>query len=88
LEAALIFLQISFPLVHELNDLRDRLPEDWAVKNEYPDLKQLSYMVFRGRYPGDWIEPDEADAAASVEQARGILESIQADLRLRGLPQQ
>jgi HEPN domain-containing protein len=38
LKAVLVLLEIEFPFKHDLDRLRDLLPEGWRVKSEYPDL--------------------------------------------------
>lgn len=53
IKAALIFLQTEFPFRHDLDLLRDLLPDDWALKETPTGLGALSAWAARGRYPGD-----------------------------------
>lgn len=84
LKAALCFLGIEFGKTHDLDALRNLLPDDCETRRRYPDLGALTIWAVQGRYPGDWPDATEADADAALEKARGVLESISGDLRNRG----
>ena len=84
IEALLVRYGIDFPKTHNLNALRNLLPADHRVVQEFPDLAELSAWVAEGRYPGDWPEPAEQDAQGAVTQARAILATITADLSSDG----
>ena len=56
IKSCLVFLQVPFPKTHDLNRLRDLLPEGWDVKEDFPDLAELSKWAAEPRYPGDVIE--------------------------------
>lgn len=79
LKAILVFLAIDFPRRHDLDALRNLVPNDWQVKTEQADLAALTEWAVEARYPGDWPDATEADARAAVEQARAVWESIHAD---------
>jgi HEPN domain-containing protein len=83
IKAVLVYLQIKFPKKHDLDALRNQIPDGWQIKIDYPDLSTLSEWAVEARYPGDWPEALEKDAQAATEQARGILLSIQTDLNAR-----
>jgi len=85
LKAALILEGIEFPYRHDLDALRNLLPEGWGVKREYPDLAELTVWAVEARYPGDWPEATLDDARHAVNQAGGVLESIAVDFRRRGV---
>lgn len=85
LKAALVLEGISFPFRHNLNALRDLLPAGWRVKDQYPDLSQLTVWAVEARYPGDWPEATREDADCAVLEARGVLESVVGDFRSRGV---
>lgn len=77
MKAVLVFLQIDFPLRHDLDALRNLIPIGWQVKEEHPDLADLTEWAVEARYPGDWPDATEADAARSaVQQARAVWESV------------
>jgi HEPN domain-containing protein len=80
IKAVLVFLQIDFPRTHDLDTLRNLVPDGWAFKADHPDLATLTEWSVEARYPGDWPEAVEADARAAVEQARAVWASVCRDL--------
>ena len=84
LKAIFVFLQVDFPFIHDLDRLRDRLPQGWEVKEKFPDLSQLSEWAVYARYPGDVIEPTRRDAEEALEQARGLYKTVLEELARRG----
>ncbi len=84
IKAIFVFLQVDFPFTHDLNRLRDLLPEDWTLKEEFPDLAGLSKWAVEPRYPGDVIEAAREDATSAVDQARKIFETTLNELKRRG----
>ena len=63
LKAVLVFLEIDFPRSHDLDVLRNLIPEGWRVHVEHPDLADLTEWAVEARYPGDWPEATQVDAA-------------------------
>lgn len=57
IKAALTLEKIRFPRTHDLDSLRDMLPDGWVVKNKCRDLSDLTEWTINARYPGDWPEP-------------------------------
>ncbi len=88
IKAIFVFLQVDFPFTHDLNRLRDLLPDGWTVKEDFPDLAGLSAWAVEPRYPGDLIEATRQDAETAVEQARNIYETALNDLKARGYKDQ
>ncbi len=84
LKAALIFLQIDFRRTHDLNVLRDLLPDSWQLKTAPPNLKDLNRWAVEARYPADMQEATEADASKAVEQARAVWTSVSTALTEHG----
>ncbi len=82
-EKALILLEIEFPFTHDLDRLRDLLPEGWRVKSERPDLADLTIWAIQARYPGDMPEVVEADARAALRTAEAIYQTIDEELHER-----
>jgi len=85
LKAALILEGVEFPYRHDLDALRNLLPDSWAVKVEYPDLAELTVWAVEARYPGDWPEATREDAQRAVAQARGVLDSVVRDFKRRNI---
>ena len=50
LRAALVLEGIDFPFTHDLNALRNLLPDSWPVR---ADLADLTGWVVQARYPGE-----------------------------------
>ena len=80
LKAVLVFLQIDFPRTHDLDVLRNLVPDGWQFKEVCPDLASLTQWAVEARYPGNWTEATGAEADTAVEQARIIWESISTEL--------
>lgn len=85
LKAALELDQIDYPYIHDLNALRELLPESWSVRVDHPDLTELSQWAVEARYPGDWSEATESDAFRAEAEARDVLNAIDTEFRRRGL---
>ena len=85
LKAVLVFLELDFPWTHNLDVLRNLIPEGWKVKEQHPELGELSGWAVQARYPGDWPDADQTDARSAVEQARAVWASVSADFAQRGV---
>ena len=86
LKSIFVFLQISFPRSHDLDALRNLLPEGWAAKMHGMDLSGLTEWAVESRYPGDWPESTQEDAESAVSQAREAFQIAVDDLASRGYP--
>ncbi len=84
IKAVLVFLQIDFPKSHDLDLLRNLVPDGWQLKLRHPDLADLTEWAIEARYPGDWPDSVEADARCAIRQARAVLESVYSDLVQHG----
>ena len=85
LKAALVFEGIRFPFTHDINRLRNLLPESWPVPGTHADLAEITEWAVDIRYPGDWLEPTLDDAARAESLAAMVCESIRSELVRRGL---
>ncbi len=85
LKAILVLVEIEFPKKHDLDALRNMIPEGWQVKLDHPDLAELSEWAVEARYPGNWPEAVTSDAHSAVKQAQAVWESVRFDLDRRGL---
>lgn len=79
LKAIFVLLNQEFPYTHDLDRLRDLLPDGWGVKTAQPDLADLSVWAVEARYPGDMPDVVEAEARAALQKATAIYHSILAD---------
>ena len=82
----LVFLQIDFPRRHDLDALRNLIPAHWQLKEEHPDLADLTEWAVEARYPGDWPDATQEDAHAAVHHAQTVWQSICRDLASHGFP--
>jgi HEPN domain-containing protein len=85
LKAALVLEGMDFPFRHDLDGLRNLLPSGWAVKQEFPDLAELTAWAVQARYPGDWPEATQEDARRAVALARAVFERVVEDFQRRGV---
>lgn len=51
LKAALVLERIEFPFTHDLDALRNILPDTWGVHQACPDLAELTEWAAESRYP-------------------------------------
>ena len=80
IKAALVFLQIDFHRSHDLDLLRNQLPDNWQIKTQCPDLAELTEWAVESRYPGDWPDATVEDAQRAFKQAQFIYTLITKDL--------
>jgi HEPN domain-containing protein len=87
LKAVLVYVQVDFPWVHDLDALRNLIPEGWTVRHGHADLAALSEWAVEARYPSRHAQdPTPDDARGAVEEAREVYESARNDLGIRGVP--
>lgn len=84
MKAVLVFFQIDFPRRHDLDVLRNLIPSGWHLKEEHPDLAELTEWAVEAHYPGDWLDATEEDALSAVQRARGVWQSVCRDLASHG----
>ena len=85
LKAALVLDEIDFPFSHDLDALRNVLPDSSPIRAAHPDLAELTEWAVETRYPGEWPEATEADATRAESQARAVHDSVVAEFRRRGI---
>ena len=85
LKAALVLEGIEFPYSHDLDALRNLLPDGWSVQADFPDLAELTEWSVEARYPGDWPEATQEEEARAEEQSRAVHNSVVADFKRRGI---
>lgn len=84
IKAGLVFLRRDFPLRHDLDGLRNLLPDDWQVRKQSLRLGTLTQWAIEARYPGDYPDATVGDALEAVRLARAVYDFIQGDLEFRG----
>ena len=84
IKALLVSKKADFPKTHDLDALRNLIPDGWQLKPDHPDLASLTEWAVEARYPGDWPEAVEGDARLAVEKARTVSASVEEDLMRRG----
>lgn len=76
LKAALMLEGIDFSYTHDLDALRNQVPDSWAIRETHSDLAELTEWAVEARYPGDWPDPTNADAESALSQARSLYQSV------------
>ena len=75
---------MDFPYIHDLDRLRDSLPEGWPVKKTHLDLAWLTECITESKHIEDWPKLTGGDASCALSVARGICGSMGAEFRRRG----
>ncbi|MBM2848636.1 MAG: hypothetical protein HW418_1578 [Anaerolineales bacterium] len=81
LKAIFVLLNLDFPYTHDLDRLRDLLPDSWRVKTAHPDLAGLTIWAVETRYPGDMPDLVEADAHEALNTAEAVYQIVADDLQ-------
>ncbi len=85
IKGVLVHLQIDFENIHDLMNLANLLPPDWALSSKPGALPELSIWAVKGRYPGDWPDATEEDAVRAVEIARLVVNQVLGHFARRGV---
>lgn len=85
LKAALILSGEPTAKIHDLDALRNRLPDGWRVTKRYPDLSRLTDYAVDSRYPESIQPVTRAESSNAVRQAKGIVKAIREDFERRGV---
>jgi HEPN domain-containing protein len=83
LKAVLVHLEINFPKTHDLDRLRELIPEGWAVKQQFPNLYDLSIWSVESRYPGHTPDVTENEARETLRLAEAVVEVVSTELDKR-----
>lgn len=83
LKGALVLEEVDFPFSHDLDALRNLLPDSWPVHRLCDDLARLTQWTMEARYPGEWQEATPADAERAVAQAGEVCITITAEFERR-----
>lgn len=85
MKAALVLDGVGFPFSHDLQVIRNLLPDDWPAQVRGADLAQLTVWGAESRYPGSWSEPNAENAAEAVTEARMVYDAIAGEFARRGV---
>lgn len=83
IKAILIYEEANFPKHHDLDRLRDLIPEGWKVKEQFPDLAELTIWAVESRYPGDTPDVTEGEAQATLCLAEAVFDAPSSELNDR-----
>lgn len=83
IKAVLVFEEVNFPKVHDLDRLRDLTPNGWKVKQQFPDLAELTIWAVESRYPGDMPTISENEAREALRLAESVFHSVSREIQER-----
>ena len=83
IKAVLVFEEVDFPKNHDLDRLRDLIPDGWKVKKTFPDLAALTIWAVESRYPGDVPDVVEAEARETFSLAQNVYQTIADEMNER-----
>ncbi len=83
IKAILIFEEVNFPKIHDLDRLRDLIPKGWKVKEQFQDLAELTIWAVESRYPGDMPDVTEHEAQETLYLAEAVFNAVSAELEER-----
>ena len=83
LKAALMLDGARIPFTHDLDALRALCSDDWEIPDEAVDLAELTQWGIESRYPGEWDEPTEEDAARAASYANSIYRIVASGFKER-----
>ncbi len=86
IKAALVLSDITPVRSHDLDELRNALPNDWWVKRRPVHLTRLSGYGVAIRYPDDVTPITPLQSATAVRQAMAVVRIIREDFERRGVP--
>jgi HEPN domain-containing protein len=80
-KAIRVYLEIHFPKIHDLDRLRELIPEGWRVKERFPELYALSVWSVESRYPGHTPDVTEQEARETLHLAKSLFDTVSAELQ-------
>jgi HEPN domain-containing protein len=85
LKGALVLAGVVVPRTHDLDDLRNRLPDGWRAKASHRNLASLSVHGVESRYPDDLTPVTPIQAVIAVRQAMAVVRTVREDFDRRGV---
>ena len=83
IKAILTFEEVDFPKKHDLDRLRDLIPDGWKFKERFPDLAELTIWAVESRYPGHTPDVVEYEARETLLLAEAVFDAISEELEER-----
>lgn len=83
IKAILVYEEVNFPKNHDLDRLRDLMPVGWKIKQQFPDLAELTIWAVESRYPGDMPDVTEQEARETFDLAQAVFEVVSKELEER-----
>lgn len=83
LKAVLVLLELKFPHTHDLDLIREMIPEGWEIKKKFPKLYDLSVWAVESRYPGDYPDVVEYEAREILLLAEAIFDAVKEEMEKR-----
>ena len=76
IKAVLVEVQADIPDTRDLNQLAGLLPKAWSLDLDDPELGRLTDWAVRARFPGNWEDPSEEDAAQALNIATMVWDAV------------
>ena len=83
IKAVLVFEDVYFPKNHDLDRLRDLIPTGWKVKEQFPDLAELTIWAVESRYPGNTPDVTEGEAKDALKLAEAVFNAVSTEIEER-----
>jgi len=83
IKAILVFEEVNFPKSHDLDRLRDLIPDGWKFKEKFPDLAELTIWAIESRYPGNTPDVVESEAKETLQLAEAVFDAVKEELERR-----
>ena len=83
IKAILVFEEVDFPKNHDLDRLRDLVPDGWNFKETFPDLAELTIWAVESRYPGHTPDVVEYEARETLHLAEAVFDAVKEELEKR-----
>lgn len=85
LKAALVAEGIDPPRSHDLNELRDLLPDAWEIPATIAELERISKWAEKSRYSYDFEDFTDPTATWGITMAQAMYDAVVAELTRRGV---
>ena len=84
-QAALVAERIDPPRSHDLNELRDALPDGWEIPGTVEEFERVTGWAEAARYTLGSEDMTDADAAWGITMAQSIHDAVASELANRGM---